>query len=359
VAAVQLGMLVAASFLFRSAIGALTDAQVGRAMQAFVLLDPQLGAFAHYLWPEIPFLLLFAVVFWCVVYGARPWSWIGAGVALGAALLTKSVIEPFAPVFALGAASGFGWRRGSLRTIGIIGLALLVAMPVIVGNHRRHGIWTIADSSRFNLWLGLNAVGRRSAVGRTAGDEYRAYLESGSTFLERQAALGRRIAAFVQARGPGNLLRHQLSTQYFRLLDKDSMLTEQLAGGAYRRANLGYTARSGWLSSGLRALSYGVYGLALAAAGPGFVLAWRTRSVWLRVLCCWLAYGLLLFLVLEARSRFRIVFLPSIYAAASCALIHRRRLAFVSPVDRLIGVSLAVGALWFAFGGSLLPLEVR
>jgi hypothetical protein len=79
----------------------------------------------------------------------------------------------------------------------------------------------------------------------------------------------------------------------------------------------------------------------------------------LRVLCCWLAYGLLLFLVLEARSRFRIVFMPSIYAAASCALIHPRRLALTSPLDRLIGVSLGVVALWFAFAGSLWPLEVR
>ena len=66
---------------------------------ALFLLNPATAAYAHWLWPEIPHLFLMLAVFWLL---SRPLSRLGsfvAGACVGLALLAKSLLAAFWPLF--------------------------------------------------------------------------------------------------------------------------------------------------------------------------------------------------------------------------------------------------------------------
>src|SRR4051812_2347877 len=67
---------------------------------ALFLVDPANAAYAHWLWPEVPHLFLVLLVFRLLC--ARPGSRIGAtaaGACMGLALLAKSLLSAFWPLF--------------------------------------------------------------------------------------------------------------------------------------------------------------------------------------------------------------------------------------------------------------------
>jgi hypothetical protein len=352
---VQLALLLLAAAMLRAVAARATDVQqVGDWAAALLLLDPQVAAFAHFRWPEIVHLALFlGALCMLVMYGQRWAALIGAGVLLGLALLTKSLLLSFMPLVPAPLVREFGWRPGLPRAALVLLVAGLVTLPTALENDRRHGYFTIADSSRFNLWLGLED----GVAPLTTSQMHRRYMESGATFAERQDALAAAVADIWRERGPWAVVLGQVRKQYFRLFGKQSVLTEQLPGGFVAANMAGYVHAPPAITTVLRVWGYAIYALVLAAAGPGLIAARLRGRPWLQMLWAFLAYNVLLFLGLHAHARLRVQFMPVLDIAAALTvswLMARPRTevrALLAPSRLVAGMALAIVLLGLAFGG--------
>ena len=354
---VQVALLAAAALLLRDLAARLTGSKTAGAVAAALLvLDPQVGAFAHFLWPEILHVFLFLFATWILVARADRAAWLAAaGVVLGLDLLTKSLLGPFLPVLLLPLLAG-GALRGVAR-VAVVLTALGATMAPTVLDNARRGAPLLADSSRFNLWVGLNDRSRKDIVDEVVGDEYQRYLASGATAAERAHVLDERIRGLVRERGWPSLLRAQLSRQYFRLLDKDSFFTDQLPGGAIARLGYGYRGTPESMAAALRGWSYALYGAILAAAALGLAVA-PPRTRWHGVLLAFLAYNAAVFLLLHVKSRYRLAFLPVLDvqagAFAGWCMAPRGSRSSPSPAAWAAAGAAAATALFLAFAGPLL-----
>ncbi len=331
----------------------------GTAAAILVLTYPPLVAFAHYLWPEVLHLVLGLIAVWALAVRRGSWVWCGiAGVTLGLALLTKSLLGPFLPVLIVAAFWGDQQPRRMLRIgICVISVGLTVA-PVLWAQKQRIGSAMIADSSAFNLWVGLNDKGMKSFEDEYVARAYSEFQGVGGSFLQRNQFLRERCIDFVRTRGVGRVLRDQLRRQYFRFFDKDSYLTEQLPGGAAIPQKAGYVGVGPTWASLIRKACYGSYALILLTAPLGY-LAWSFQDKrWVRVMVLFLAYNLVLFLFLHVKSRYRIQILPVAFLGTAAAVAWTRdriELGFAgqSIVRLLTAGLLAALLLALAFTGGL------
>ena len=351
-------LLVAAALALRGIGRALLGTGPAANVAAMLLvLDPQVAAFSHYLWPEILHLALFLGALWALVrHGDRVAGCAVAGVALGLALLTKSLLGPFLPlVFLLVAIAGP--RRGRLWRPAVVAIALfLTVLPTLVAHRQRYGVATIADSSLFNLWVGLNDRGRTSFADEIVFAELTTYLESEPTAPGRDAVLRRKLADFIDRQPLTAILGAQLGRQYFRLFDKSSFLTDQLPGGTLAaQPGCGYVAPAPALAAGLRALAYAIYGLVLVGAVVGMAVAPPRGRPWLWGSLAFLAYNLAIFLLLHVMSRYRIQLLPllDLYAGAAVAWAVSGGRPMPRPATWAAVATGGLLLLFFAFGGSL------
>jgi hypothetical protein len=202
----------------------------------------------------------------------------------------------------------------------IAALAATVA-PAVVEQHRRTGRVMIADSSAFNLWVGLNDRSRTDFEIDVVTGLFRDYQESAASFDERDRILRRQIRAYLDRHSWTGLVRDHLGRQYFRLFDKDCYLTNQLPGGAaVERYAAGYLRADPRIAGAVRLASYSLYGLLLVAAPLGLAL-WRFRDRrWLVVLLLFVAYNLAIFFWLHVKSRYRIQLLPVAFLGAGGAV---------------------------------------
>ncbi|MBK8598745.1 MAG: hypothetical protein IPP07_14305 [Holophagales bacterium] len=355
---VQALALLGAALLLRDLVSRSGAPGLPADLAGFLLMaDPSTAAFAHYLWPEVLHLFLFLFAIWIVVArGGRALWLVLLGIVLGAALLLKSLLGPFLPVLLVPVVLwAKGWRRLANPALALLGVVALT-LPVRIANERREGAFVVADSARFNLWVGLNDRSRRNLVDEIVGEEYGRWRESGANLAERNGASERRIREYVAQRGLPAILAGQLGKQYFRLFDKDSFLSDQLPGGAIAAQGYGYVDPPPVLAAGLRvaAVAAGI-GILLAAAA-GLVLAPRPLGMPLRLLALFLAYNLGLFLVLHVKTRYRVQLAPVLLAFGATLLPKPGALfAAASPLRRAAVVAAALLALFLAVGGPLLP----
>ncbi len=353
----QVALLAISAVLLRDLGERLTGSATAAGLAAALLvLDPQVGGFAHFLWPEVLHLFLFLCALWILATRTDRPAWLAvAGVVLGLALLTKSLLGPFLPVLVLPLLLGSGLRGAARVALVAAGVAATMT-PTLIGNARRDAP-LLADSSRFNLWVGLNDRSRKDLVDEVVGREYQDYFRSGETAAARTEVLDAKIRGLVRERGWPALLWAQLRRQYFRLLDKDSFLTDQLPGGAIARQGYGYRDTPPALAAALRGWSYALYAAVLLAAALGLAAA-PPRTSWHRVMLAFLAYNAAVFLFLHVKSRYRIAFLPVLYlqAGAFAAWWPERRRPGVgrSRAAWTAAATAAAVALFLAFGGPLL-----
>jgi hypothetical protein len=365
----QVALLALAALLLRglatAAVGAGLAADVAAAL---LLLDPQIAAFTVYLWPELLHLVLFLFTWWVVATrgdrppGRRQTAWLlAAGASLGLALLTKSLLVPFIPVLLAPLAFRGSLRQRMAKPALVFAAAGIVVLPTLLENRARYGVASIADSSLFNAWVGLNDSARRNFVDEIVGDELGVYLRSSPDARVREALVRDRIGRLLEERGLGPVLRAQLGRQYFRLFHRDSFFTEQLPGGGITASGFGYAGPPAWLAATLRTWSVAVYaavlvGAALAfAARPGSESARqgvRIDRSQVAVGALFVVYNLALFLVLHVMSRYRVQFLPVLYVAAGVTVaglagrtMSRSRRAWA------LGAAAAALLLFLAFSG--------
>ncbi len=302
-----------------------------------LLLDPQVAAFSHYLWPEIVHLFLFVAALWGMVRigqrigngedrtaspSVRP-PWLGLallGAAFGLALQAKSLLLPFVPILFIplfvAIFRRFGARRGALCAL-VAALALAATLtPTLLANVREGIGFRLADSSKFNLWVGLNDTSRRNLVGEIVGRKYDLYRKSAPTFPGRNAILDEKIRRLVAREGIPKLALRQIERQPFRLFDRESFFTDQLPGGAIVAQDHGYRDVPPGLAAFLRTAGISIYAAILLAAVVGIA---RGRSAWARsaeglrpALLAFVAYNLLLFLALHAKTRYRLQMMPAL-----------------------------------------------
>jgi 4-amino-4-deoxy-L-arabinose transferase-like glycosyltransferase len=360
VQATQIVMWLLTALLWAEIARRLLDSRpAAYATLLLLLLSPELMAYSHFLWPETPHLFFFALALWLLIRAGEHWLGLaGAGVALGIALLLKLLLLPFLPViagFLLWRGSG-GWRRRLAKVAVVFTAVALTVFPTLQHNHVVHGRWMIADSSAFNLWVGLTDVEladfRHDAAGRALGE----FQASGPTFEARSAAFRARIRELVDRKGWGAIVADQLGKQYFRLLHHQTFFTTQLPGGP-RSA---YRFEAPALVSGIRAYAYTFHALLLWAGVLG-LFALRVRPVgWLHVLVAFVGYNLALFLFAHVKTRYAVQFMPVLMLSAGITalqvidLVRGRGLshtkAFVfSPARIAVGLVCAVAVELVAF----------
>jgi 4-amino-4-deoxy-L-arabinose transferase-like glycosyltransferase len=214
----------------------------GIAVAVLTLGYPPLVAFSHYLWPEVLHLFLFSALLWLLAVRGGKSVWCAvAGVVLGLSLLSKSLLLPFVPVLLVAAFWGSRPREAAMRTALVLSLAVVTVAPTVVANARRTGMPMIANSAAFNIWVGLNDVGRESFEHNVVWREYRRWIASADNHVDRNRILRTRIRDLIRVRGLPAVLSDQLSKQWFRLFNPSCYLTDQLPGGAAReRVGTGY-----------------------------------------------------------------------------------------------------------------------
>lgn len=332
---------------------------------AMAAIYPPLAAFSHYVWPEILHLFLFLAALWILVRKAPSASGLcTAGILLGLAVETKSLLIPFLPILLLPVLAGSvrqAARRAALVSLGL-GLVLVSARLADAPNPP-----VVGSAATFNVWVGLNDRTRKERVDPIVKAEFDEYVRSAATLPDRNAILRRKIRDKIRQEGVLGILRKQLSRQYFRLFDKDSFLTVQLRGKVLHPAAAGYQDPPGALAGFLAGASFLLYATVLAGAVLGIAVCPLTRRRWLWVVLAFLAYNLALYLFVHVKSRYRIQFLPFLFVYSGCAIAWlAAKLGWsadesevwvkknLSRAQSAVTAAAAALLLFLAFGGPLL-----
>lgn len=326
---------------------------------ALFLLDPGIAAYAHWLWPEVPhlFLLLAAIV---LLLRMRAFA---AGACIGFALLAKSLLSLFWPAFALLLVP----RRRTLagvRSVALLALGIgLVTAPALLHGWRSYGKPMIADSSIYNLWVGLTDRWRSDYVEDMGGRTLPEFLASADTPQQRNAIYLDKVRVVVAERGVVATVVAQLGRQYFRLFSAKTPLVSQLPGPACA-GHLSVYATAPPLTRALTWANDAFHALILAAAAFG-IAGWRRRpDALLLVVTLFAGYQLALFALIHVKARFLLPLLPFLCGFAGSFLAAlRRRTTGAAAADAAIaltpprlaaGAALAALLLFLAFAGPAL-----
>ena len=343
---------------------------------ALFVLNPSTAAYAQWLWPEVVHLFLMLAALWLLSLKPSPPGLPGgegvvlaqriagflAGIATGAAILAKSLLTPFWPLFAV-----LLWRRETPRfdmrvaVLFAAGVLATIAVPLWHG-WQATGKPMVADSSAFNLVGGLADRWRSDYVGDSVGPLLGEYFAAGATPAERNAAFLARAHDVVAERGVVDTVEAQLSRQYFRLFNAKTLLLTQLPGAACAGYTGTYRDPAPVLVGGLTAWSHAAHALTLVAFAFGLALwrRWREPLPWLAL--AFFAYQLALYLPLHVKARFLLPLLPLLcaFSASFIASLARPDPAAAVAVRGwriALGALLAALLLALAFGAPLLDLS--
>lgn len=319
------------------------------------LLSPSAAAFAQYLWPEVTHLfVVLAALDLLLARRAGAKAALLAGVCVGLALLFKSVLTPFWPLLLLAFVAQ--WRPLRVRWLPtllfLVALALTVA-PAVVAGHRNTGHWAIADSSAYNVMVGLGVPQRNDWIALPQWTPFEDYMASGTTPDARNAWAWRQVVSRLESEGVATVLWRQLDKQYYRLFESKTLLLGQLQGPACAGYIGAYPDTPRWLALTVRWTSHLFHALILAGCAFGLFLQrdWRRPALWL--LLAYVAYQLALFVGVLAIARYLLTLTPVLcgFAGDAYARLIEPRSDPVSARRLVGGALLAALLLWFAFAG--------
>jgi hypothetical protein len=316
---------------------------------ALFLLNPSNMAYAHWLWPEpVHLFLLFAALYF--VLRAKEAV---AGAALGGAMVAKSLLSAFWPVFVVLLLRGRRVRGGIAL---VLGVAIVIAVPLWHG-WQRTGRPMIADSSAFNLVGGLRDRWRSDYIDDSVATLAGEYFPSAATPAERNAIFEQRAQAIVREQGVLATIEAQAGRQYFRLFNAKTTLLSQLPGPACAGHTGSYREVPAWLAQVIAAASDALHLITLAgfAIGLAFWRRWREPLVLWSAL--FFAYQLALYLLLHVKARFLLPMMPLLCAFAGSAIASLNRpdaataVVLQGRVRWLVAAGLCAVLLMFALLG--------
>lgn len=364
---IQLALLACSGLLLQRIWLALTG-NTSAAIWAGALLaiNPLTIAFATYLWPEITHLFLSLLAVLLLARAREPSRRLSsaivlaalAGIVLGLCLLAKSLLTAFWPLLLLPLIRRSDWRASTLRVLAFLLAMLLTTAPALYRGWQETGRPQIADSSWFNLWVGLADEHRSDLVYDKTGPRLAAYLDSAPNHAGRVAFAQTQAAMIIDRQGWLDTIATQLGKQYFRLFDARNFLVAQLHGPNCRGYISRYRVDSALLN---RLIDYAArfWHLALLILFAFGLAAWRHwRQPWLWLTGAYVGYQLALFLGLHVKSRFLLPLLPVICVFAGHFLAQWRMLrtnaSLLSPTQRAVGTALAALLAFLALAGPAL-----
>lgn len=331
---------------------------------ALFLVNPANAAYAQWLWPEVPHLFLVLLVFRLLLAwpGSR-FAAAAAGACTGLALLAKSLLSAFWPLLLLAFVQRERPRFLIVPAVAFLGALALVTAPALWHGWREYGRPMIADSSIYNVWIGLTDRWRTDYVEDMGGATLPAFLASGDTPQQRNAVYREKTLAFVRERGVFTVLGDQLGRQYFRLFSAKTPLVSQLPGPACAGHLSVYTTPA-WLTRTLTFWNDAFHALILGAAAFG-IACWRRRpDARLVLVGLYVAYQLALMLLVHVKARFLFPMMPffcgfagSFLAASFARSAERDNIGnaiALTPIRLAIGAALAALLLFLAFAGPAL-----
>ena len=295
---------------------------------ALFLLNPRALAYAHWLWPEVTYLVcLLGALTLLLTFTSRPHlRAFFAGLMIGLALLFKSLIGGFWPFFLLlflareNKRFSYAW----LSALAFAGGLLLTVTPALWKGYVATGHALIADSSLYNLHVGLRDSSRSDYVDEAGLPALTAFIESAPTPQQRNAIYLDKVKAVVAERGFFNVLVDQLDSQYFRLFNAKTLLVSQLPGPSCEGYLGAYGSNS--VNAPLTFLSDAMHSLTLILCAFGLAL-WRRWTRPFAAFCgLYLAYQLALFLGLHVMERYFFQMQPLLcgFAGSFIAVLRHR-----------------------------------
>jgi 4-amino-4-deoxy-L-arabinose transferase-like glycosyltransferase len=330
---------------------------------ALWLLNPSTAAYAQWLWPEMLHVFLLLAAFCALARNASRVHAFAAGCGIGLAILAKSLLSVFWPAFLI----AFVQRARPfvrVRPVAVFAFGLtIVTGPALLHGWREYGKPMIADSSIYNLWVGLTDPWRSDYVADLGGVTLPAFLASGVTPQQRNAVYLDKVRALVAERGIATLLAERMSRQYFRLFSAKTPLLSQLPGTACAGYLSVYRTQP-WLQSTLAAASSAFHALMLVAAAFG-IACWRRRpDRMLVIVALFICYQLALFALIHVKARFLLPMIPFLCGFGGSFLVALRARAAgcecddstqaLAPSRLAWGALLAVLLLFLAFAGPAL-----
>lgn len=310
--------------LWREADGRVRAANLAAAL---FLLNPSNMAFAHWLWPEPVHLFALLAALRLAQRACSPLRGLLAGVALGVALLAKSLMSLFWPFCVLLLPRTQRWRAALAL---LLGIGIVTALPLWQG-WRLTGKPMIADSSAFNLVGGLRDTWRSDYIDDSVPRLVPEYLAAAPDVAGRNARFMDKAAGIVAEQGLVATLYAQLQRQYFRLFSAKTLLLSQLPGPVCAGHTGSYRAPPAWLAQLLAAWSDVLHLLVLA----GFAAALAFWRRWREPLVLWsglfFAYQLALYLLLHVKARFLLPMMPFLCAYAGSALVSLSQPSAAAP----------------------------
>lgn len=334
---------------------------------ALFLLNPGNLAYAHWLWPEVTHLACLLGALALLLANsphARARAFL-AGLLVGLALLFKSLLAGLWPVFFL----FFLKRRdGRLNFATSSALAfavalLLATLPALWKGQVETGRPMIADSSMYNLEVGLRDRSRSDYIDEAGLPALTAYLGSAARPQERNALALQRIRRYVEERGLPTIIGEQLGSQYFRLFNAKTLLVSQMPGPACAGRLGAYAASPA--GPALVAISHLFHAITLLLCAFGVALWRRWREPLAAFIAVYLVYQLALYLGLHVMQRYLFQMMPLLcgFAGSFLALLVRRgtRETALEPGSAriLVGAVLGLVLLGLAWMGPVLDGNCR
>jgi hypothetical protein len=285
------------------------------------LLNPTCIAFSHYLWPETVHLTVYLAAIWILFNKRNSILWNSIlGVLLALSSLLKLVYLPITLLIIIGIPIHQALKR-RLAVSGIVPLVffLLLVSPTLHENYREHHKIVIADSTVFNIWVGLNDKELTDWYGRPGvGHELKVFLNSAANHTDRNKLYIAKIGELIQTRGIFRTFSGQVKKQYFRLLDHRTFFIKQLPGGMKPK----YSFSNATLVKGLIFYHDAVWLVTLVGAGAGCFFLLRSPVTWTHFFMMLLLYNAAIFLILHVKTRYVIQFSPMLSMVASVGIYY-------------------------------------
>ncbi len=312
---------------------------------ALILLSPHLNCYTHYLWAEILHITLITVAFMLfIVQPFKRFSGLSeatAGLLIGIALFTKTMLLGFVPVVGL----ILLYKRGVLKTTIFTAGVVLIFILSSFGSQKT---WKFSFNNlvySYPLLAGLTSKGEmleskgKPVILRRGGrayhifqdgsdqmyiskDEYHERIRFSSNFREyvlagddRFAYVKKKLKKLYDEIGFWEILSGQLKKQYNALFNFKSMPVHQLNGEKISS----YSNNQPFLNYCIKWYSYLFYVVLLLLTVFGIFFQWRKPAFIL--LLIYLGYYIAMFLVMYTTTRYRIQMEPIFAAFGGIGLV--------------------------------------